>query len=90
MADCDMPVYWIVSPSLSGLNLDTVIVSMPNCEKARGNRLLDGKFSRVAILTDCLVDPSISTTADEPDHFIAIKDMDFALVTTYWSLLGAG
>lgn len=89
-ADCDIPVYCIISPSLSGLNLpgrnrksQLVFVYTWILYKRRGEEapLFDGELLRVAWkLASRLVDPAIGTARDEADDLITVEDPDFAPV----------
>jgi len=82
MADCDRPVYWIVSPSLSGLNLEDI---RDEHVKDKRKLLFDRKFPFFAIFANGLVDPAISTAADETNDVISISDPDFAGIRTRFS-----
>jgi hypothetical protein len=44
--------------------------------------LFDGKLAFLAILSNCLVDTAICTTADEANNLISLSDVDFACVAT--------
>jgi len=46
----------------------------------RVDTLFYRKLARLSIMADSLVDPSICTTADEPNDLVAVKDLDFARV----------
>ena len=76
-----MPVYWIVSPSLSGLNLCRVRHPLSGDANVEMHALLDGKFTRLPFDTHRLVDPSVRTTANESNDFVPVKNTDFACVT---------
>ena len=75
-----MPVYWIVSPSLSGLNLCRVRQALLGDANVKMYPLLDGKFTRLSFDTYRLVDASVRTTADESNDFVSVKNADFACI----------
>lgn len=78
-ADCDIPVYWITSPSLSGLNLGQ---DQYNAERQSSRILLfDCKLARLTILACSLVDPSIRAATDEADDIIPVIHFDLADIT---------
>jgi hypothetical protein len=45
-----------------------------------GLELFDGKFPRLAMTTDCLVNTSIGSTTDEPNDFITVDNPDLTLI----------
>ena len=77
MADCDRPVYWIDSPSLSGLNLRNQMVSRVHAGTGKAI-LLNRKLSLLSIFADGLVHPAVGSAADEPNDVIAVSYANFA------------
>ena len=83
-ADCDMPVYWICSPSLSEVSGEHDVLKMGRKKRTRFE-LLDSEFSRLTMAACSFVDSSIGPTADEADYFIAVNHADLALVSDIWA-----
>lgn len=81
-ADCEIPVYWICSPSLSVSGQPYPLISVSSHTWLE---FLDGKLPNLAMTTNSLVDSSISTTTDEPDDFISVNYSDLALVSNIWT-----
>lgn len=80
-ADCEMPVYWITSPSLSGLNLyNRQLMEQYSYNQTDSVVLLDGEFSGLPVPADSFVHSSIGSAADEAYNSVSIQDTDFGLV----------
>ena len=80
MADCEIPVYWICSPSLSVISDQT---SHRRIDDGGFTWLefLDGKLAGLAMSADCFVHSTISSATDKTDNFVSIYDSDFALIS---------
>ena len=80
MADCEIPVYWICSPSLS-------VISDQTRHRRIDDRgftwfeFLDSKLASLAMSADCFVHSPISSATNETDDFVSIYDSDFALIS---------
>jgi hypothetical protein len=80
MADCEIPVYWICSPSLS------VIYDQTRHRRIDDKGLtwlefLDSKLASLAMSADCFVHSPIGSATDETDYFVSIYDSDLALIS---------
>ena len=80
-ADWDIPVYWIVSPSLSGLNLYAIGQHALISSYRSNDQLLDSEFARLSIMANSLVDPSVRAATDKSNDLVSVQDLHFACIT---------
>ena len=91
IADWEMPVYWIVSFSLSGLNLERrerkVVSDVGEELRSEGEGydgnlvLFDSEDPLDAIDAHSFVHAPISPTADESNNLVSIQHMHFTLIS---------